>query len=69
MKRITANPVNSSKGNYKVTVEIDGEEKGVFYTNDSELYDDIKEMRDGFESELLTCDSFEELENYCIDRI
>lgn len=43
---------------------------GTFDTNDAQLFDEVQEMRsDGFEHELMTCETFEELVINCFNKL
>lgn len=71
------------KSTYKITTRKTGEgqftvtifdnnkwqEKGNFDTTDVSLVDDISELENGFESELSSFDTFNELVEYCLDKL
>jgi len=57
-------------GNYDVTVYENHETKGTFHTTDSQLIDDISEMNsDGFESELVSHGTFDEVVETCLNQL
>ena len=56
-------------GHFEVNVYANREFLGSFETNDSTLVDDISELENGFESELMGFENFDELKNYCLSKI
>lgn len=56
-------------GNFKVNVYGEREFLGSFLTNDATLVDDISELENGFESELMNFDTFQELKDFCLNKI
>lgn len=68
----TVNYISTKKigaGQFEVNVYGDREFIGSFETNDSTLVDDISELENGFESELMNFETFEELKSYCLNKI
>ena len=63
MKNLSIYTKKTGAGHYTVEVEKDFELIGKFETTDMQLIDDIHEMKnEGFESELVMHDTFEEVE-------
>ncbi len=58
-----------SAGHFEVNIYGKNEFIGSFETNDSTLIDDISELENGFESELMSFETFEELKEYCLNKI
>ena len=57
-------------GHYEVIVIVDFEEKGRFNLTDMQILSDIEEMKnDGFESELSHFETFEEVKQYCLNKV
>ena len=68
----TVNYISTKKigaGHFEVNVYGDREFLGSFETNDSTLVDDISELENGFESELMNFDTFEDLKDFCLNKI
>ena len=57
-------------GNYDVTVYENHEVKGTFHTTNAQLIDDINEMNsDGFEQELVSHETFDEVVEHCLQML
>ena len=56
-------------GHFEVNIFQDHKFLGTFETTDMQLIDDISELDDGFEHELSMFDTFEEVEEYCIEKL
>lgn len=68
MKTLSATKIGS--GQFEINCFENNNLLGTFETNDAQLFDDVQEMRnDGFESELMTCETFEELVNGCFNKL
>ena len=68
----TVNYISTKKlgaGHFEVNVYGDREFLGSFETNDSTLIDDISELENGFEIELMNFEKFEELKQFCLNKI
>jgi hypothetical protein len=58
-----------SAGHFEVNVYGNRKFLGSFETNDSMLVDDISELENGVESDLMWFESFEELKQYCLNKL
>jgi hypothetical protein len=56
-------------GHFEINIYGNREFFGSFETNDSTLVDDISELENGFESELMNFENFDELKEYCLNKI
>jgi hypothetical protein len=68
----TINYISTKKigaGHFEVNVYGYRKCLGSFKTNDASLVDDISEIDNGFESELMGFETFEELKNFCLSKI
>lgn len=68
----TVNYIGTKKlgaGHFEVNVFSKSKFLGSFETNDSTLVDDISEIENGYESELMNFNNFEDLKNYCLTKI
>ena len=68
----TINYISTKKigaGQFEVNVFAYREFLGSFETNDSTLVDDISELENGYEKELMGFETFEELKDFCLNKI
>jgi hypothetical protein len=58
-----------SAGHFEVNIYGKYEFIGSFETNDATLVDDIYKLENGFESELMWFENFEELKQFCLNKL
>lgn len=67
---ISINTRSTGYGHCNVIVTKDFDQIGIFETTDAQLIDDINVMnRDGFESDLINHDTFEEVQETVLSKI